>query len=92
VGREVAHEAIKEHAIAVALAMREKGQGENDLFDRLAGDSRLRLSRAEIDTLVADPAAFAGAASAQVQAVTARIAEVAAKNAAAARYTPAPIL
>src|SRR6185369_8177782 len=41
VGREVAHEVVKEHAVAVALAMREKGAGENDLFDRLAADERL---------------------------------------------------
>ncbi len=92
VGREVAHEAIKEHAVAVALAMREKGQGDNDLFDRLAGDSRLRLSRAEIDALVADPAAFTGAASAQVRAVADRVAAVVARHPDAGTYTPAPIL
>jgi adenylosuccinate lyase len=92
VGRETAHEVIKEHAVAVALAMREKGQAENDLYDRLAGDSRLRLTRAEIDSLVADPAAFTGAASAQVRAVVNRIAEVVAHHPAAAAYTPAPIL
>src|SRR5436309_5955342 len=40
VGREVAHEAIKEHAVAVALAMREKGAPDNDLFDRLGADGR----------------------------------------------------
>ena len=54
---------IKEHAVAVALAMREKGAADNDLFDRLAADGRLGLSRAEIDALVADRAAFVGAAS-----------------------------
>jgi adenylosuccinate lyase len=92
VGRETAHEAIKEHAIAVALAMREKGQTENDLFDRLAGDSRLRLSRAEIDALVADPATFTGAASAQVRAVTDRIAALVARHPDAGVYSPAPIV
>ncbi|MDN5857411.1 MAG: adenylosuccinate lyase, partial [Pseudonocardia sp.] len=34
VGRETAHEVIKEHAVAVALAMREKGQADNDLLAR----------------------------------------------------------
>ncbi|GGN80694.1 adenylosuccinate lyase [Actinoplanes lobatus] len=92
VGREVAHEVIKEHSVAVALAMREKGAAVNDLFDRLAADERLRLSRAEIDTLVADRAAFVGAAPAQVQAVAARIAEIVAQNPQAAGYAPAPIL
>ena len=76
VGREQAHEAIKEHAVAVALAMREQGATGNDLFDRLAADARLGLSRAELDALVADPLAFTGAAGAQVAAVVARVEEV----------------
>ncbi|HEY6594404.1 MAG TPA: adenylosuccinate lyase [Asanoa sp.] len=92
VGREVAHEVIKEHAVAVALAMREKGIADNDLFDRLAADGRLGLTRAEIDQLVADPAAFVGAASAQVTAVARRIAAVVDQHPEAATYTPAPIL
>ena len=36
VGRETAHAAIKEHAVDVALEMREQGRAENDLLDRLA--------------------------------------------------------
>ena len=43
-GREAAHEIIKENAVAVALAMREKG-AEPDLLDRLAADRRLPLDR-----------------------------------------------
>jgi adenylosuccinate lyase len=92
VGREVAHEVIKEHAVAVALAMREKGAVDNDLFDRLAADGRLGLSRAEIDALVADPRAFVGAAPAQVRAVAERVAAVVATHPRAAGYDPAPIL
>jgi len=45
VGRETAHEAIKEHAVAVALAMREQGL-EPDLLDRLAADDRLPAGEA----------------------------------------------
>jgi adenylosuccinate lyase len=92
VGRETAHEVIREHAVAVALAMREKGAAENDLFDRLAADGRLRLGRAEIDALVADPAAFVGSAPAQVEAVVTRVARVLEAHAVAAAYVPAPIL
>jgi adenylosuccinate lyase len=92
VGREVAHEVIKEHAVAVALAMREKGAAQNDLFDRLAADPRLSLSRGEIDALVADGSAFVGAAGAQVRAVADRVAAVVALHPGAASYTPAPIL
>lgn len=91
VGRETAHEAIKEHAVAVALAMR-AGTGENDLFDRLAADGRLGLSRAEIDALVADPAAFTGAAGSQVDAVVAAVDAVVSRHPEAAGYTPDPIL
>jgi len=92
VGREAAHEVIKEHAVAVALAMREQGTADNDLFDRLAADGRLRLSRSEIDALVADRAAFVGAAPAQVAAIADRVAAIVAEHPDAAKYTPAPIL
>ncbi|MEV4535427.1 adenylosuccinate lyase [Asanoa sp. NPDC049518] len=92
VGRETAHEVIKENAVAVALEMREKGTGDNDLFDRLAADGRLGLSRGEIDALVADRAAFVGAAGAQVAAVAEKIAEVVRQYPSAAAYSPRPIL
>jgi adenylosuccinate lyase len=92
VGREAAHEVIKQHAVAVALAMREKGAADNDLFDRLAADDRLGLSRTEIDTLVADRSAFVGAADNQVRAVAGRVAAIVAEHPQATRYVPAPIL
>ncbi len=92
VGRETAHAAIKEHALAVALAMRETGADGNDLLDRLAADPRLGLDRAELEELVADPARFTGAASAQVAAVVSRVAAAAAEHPQAAAYSPAPIL
>ena len=43
-GREAAHKAIKENAVAVALALRESGRSDNDLFERLAEDQRLGLT------------------------------------------------
>jgi adenylosuccinate lyase len=92
VGREVAHEAIKEHAVAVALAMRERGAAGNDLFDRLAADPRLGLSRADIDALVSDPRDFTGMASAQVRAVADRVAAIVALHPDAKTYAPAAIL
>ena len=76
VGRETAHEVIKEHAVAVALAMREKGQADNDLLDRLAADERLPLDRAALDGLLSDRLAFTGLAGAQVAAVLEQIAAV----------------
>jgi adenylosuccinate lyase len=92
VGRETAHEVIAGHAVAVARAMREKGVTENDLVERLAGDPRLRLSRAEIDAVLTDRSAFAGAAGAQVRAVVDRIAAVVELHPDAAAYRPASIL
>jgi adenylosuccinate lyase len=92
VGRETAHEAIKEHAVAVVREMREHGTVDNDLFDRLAGDDRLGLRRTDIDALVADPASFAGTASRQVQAIAERVSAVVAAHPDASAYTPQPIL
>ncbi|KRF02564.1 adenylosuccinate lyase [Nocardioides sp. Soil777] len=91
VGREVGHEAIKEAAVGVALDMRQ-GQAENDVFDRLAADERLGMTREEIDGLVAEPIEFTGAAVAQTRAVVARVEVLAAAHPAAAAYTPGAIL
>ena len=92
VGREVAHEAIKDHAVATALQMREKGSEGNDLFEQLAHDDRLDLSRAELSALLSDPLDFTGAARDQVRRVVARIEAVAATHPQAAAYTPGDIL
>jgi adenylosuccinate lyase len=91
VGRETAHEAIKEHAVAVALAMRE-GSHDNDLLDRLAGDSRLPLTRDQLDALIAEPMEFTGAAREQVVRVADRVQAIAEAHPAAAAYSPGSIL
>jgi adenylosuccinate lyase len=91
VGRETAHEVIKEHAVGVALAMREKGQAENDLIARLEADERLGLASGALDVR-ADPLSFTGAATAQVAAVVTRVAEITEAHPEAAAYTPGPIL
>jgi adenylosuccinate lyase len=91
-GREQAHEAIKEHAVRVALDMREQGAAENDLLARLAADPRLGLDEATLEGLLADPLAFTGAAQAQVQAVIAAVDSAVATEPGAAAYQPAPIL
>ncbi len=91
VGREQAHEAIKEHAVAVALEMR-AGRTDNDLFDRLAADPRLGLDRAAIEALVAEPIEFTGAARDQVATVVRRVREVVATDPGAEAYQPGDIL
>ncbi|MGH3800502.1 MAG: adenylosuccinate lyase [Pseudonocardiaceae bacterium] len=91
VGRETAHEVIREHAVAVAQAMRANGAG-NDLVDRLAADGRLPLDRADLDALLADRLPFTGAAAGQIATVVAEVASVVARYPEAATYHPAPIL
>ncbi|HNF04624.1 MAG TPA: adenylosuccinate lyase [Mycobacterium sp.] len=90
-GREAAHEVIKEHAVAVALAMRERG-AEPDLLDRLAADPRLPLDRAALDEALADKAAFIGSAGEQVDQVVAAVNELVSAYPDAAKYTPGAIL
>jgi adenylosuccinate lyase len=92
VGRETAHEVIREHAVAVALRMREEGAESNDLLDRLGADPRLQLAPGEVAALVADPASFTGAASAQVAEVVRRVEEVAKAHPEAVGYAPAGIV
>jgi adenylosuccinate lyase len=90
VGRETAHEAIKEHAVAVALAMREGA--DNDLIDRLVADDRLSLSRADLDAAIANPLDLVGLAPSQVHAFVAAVDQLAAEDPAAAAYRPGDIL
>ncbi|MFL6143394.1 MAG: adenylosuccinate lyase [Labedaea sp.] len=92
VGRESAHEAIKEHAVGVALAMREEGAEHNDLLDRLAADQRIPLDRGQLDELLADRLRFTGVAGEQVAAVVKRVFDVLARFGEEAGYSPAPIL
>lgn len=91
VGREEAHEVIKEHAVATALTMREKG-AEPDLLGLLADDSRLPLDRAALEAALADRASFTGAAADQVDRVVAEVEALAAEYPDAAVYSPGAIL
>src|SRR5262245_19340817 len=92
VGRETAHAAIKEHAVAAALTMRERGAGGATLLDRLAADPRLKLSRNQLDAALAEPLSFTGAATDQVATVVRRIQEVTKRYPKAATYEPEAIL
>ena len=93
VGRETAHEVIKGHAVNMALDMRgEAGGGGRELIVRLAADERLGLAPDELATVLGSPLEFTGAARAQVAAVVAEVARLAADNPDAAGYAPEPIL
>ena len=90
VGREVAHEAIKEHAVAAALGLREGKP--NNLLELLAADSRLGLSAQEISELIAVPLEFSGAARSQVAHILEQIESVSSIYPDAAVYSPGAIL
>ncbi len=91
VGREQAHEAIKAHAVAVALARRDGADG-NDLVDRLAGDDRLGLDRATLAGVLDDRLGFVGTAPHQVETFARQVEAVVADHGDAATYQPEPIL
>ena len=90
VGREVAHEAIKEHAIAAALGMREGKP--NNFLDAMASDQRIPFERAELDALIGNPIEFTGDARQQVARVVNRIEAITSAHPAAAQYKPSSIL
>jgi adenylosuccinate lyase len=92
VGRETAHEVISEHAIAVALEMRETGRSDNDLLDRLAADPRLGVSRAELDAALAAPIELTGTAGHQVATLVEQIQQIAVAHPLAAAYQPGAVL
>jgi adenylosuccinate lyase len=86
VGRELAHEVIKEHAVKAALAMREGNP--NSLLDDLAQDKRLPFDGSELDKLISKPIEFTGEAREQITRVVTRINAVVSSNSAAAQYAP----
>ena len=89
VGREVAHEVIKEHAVAAALGMREGKQ--NNFLDAIAQDNRIPFNRAALDALIGNPLEFTGDARQQVARVVSRIEAISSAHPAAAQYKPGSI-
>jgi adenylosuccinate lyase len=89
VGREVAHEVIKEHAVAAALAMREGKP--NTMFAAIAADARMPLDEGALAALISDPIEFTGDARQQVARVVNRIEAITSAHPAAAQYKPGAI-
>jgi len=92
VGREQAHEVIKEHAVAAALRLREDGAEGNDLIKRLAADPRLGLAPDELAGVLANPIDFVGRAPEQVASFVATVSALVSADPAAAGYRPGDIL
>jgi adenylosuccinate lyase len=78
-GREEAHELVKEHAVSAALDRREMS-GAPGLVDRLADDERIPLDRGDIEALLANPAEFTGTAIDQVRRIVSRVDAIVARH------------
>ncbi len=89
-GRETTHEAIKEHALAAAKALR--SGGDADLLSRLAGDKRLGLGKKALVAILSENARFVGAAPHQVDAFVDDVKPLARKHKGAADYRPGRLL
>ena len=89
VGREVAHEVIKEHAVAAALGIR--AGKPNVMIQAIADDSRIPLKLEDLNVLLATPLEFTGDAKGQTQRVVSRIDAITSAHAAAAQYRPGQI-
>ena len=90
VGREAAHEAIKEHAVAVALAMRAGRRQRPDRPARRRCASRARPLA--IDDAIAKPLDFVGRPPARSHAFVALVEWHVAQDPVAAAYRPGDIL
>ncbi len=91
-GREEAHEVIKEHAVSVSNDLRNGAISRNDLLDRLGADTRLPLSREEIQQIYDDNAGDTGMAADQVEGFVALVGEIAQIYPDGVGYTPGAIL
>ncbi len=89
VGREVAHEVIKEHAIKAALDIR--AGKPNMMIDAIAEDSRIPLDKSALLALLAKPLEFTGDALGQVKRVVGRIDAITAAHPEASKYRPGSI-
>ena len=91
VGRETAHLAIKENALAAAKAIR-TGQGESDLVVLLAADNRLGLTEKALRAILSDSKRFVGAAPQQVDTFVTTVKTATRKVKGASTYEPGKLL
>ena len=90
-GRESAHEAIKQHALAAAKALR-SGDGDADLLSRLAGDKRIGLGKKALQSILSENARFVGGAPHQVDAFLSEVKPLGRKHRGATDYKPGRLL
>jgi adenylosuccinate lyase len=92
VGRETAHKAIKEHAVATVNDLRTGKIDRNDLISRLVNDKRLGLSKGTLEGILAKGDRESGAAKAQIAAFAKAVKALEAASPEAAAYGPGSIL
>ncbi len=92
VGREVAHEAIKENAVAAVKALRSGEQVENDFVERLAKDERIGMSREDLNSILEAGRSRTGAAKAQIDGFVANVKKLCEAYPDAEAYEPGAIL
>jgi adenylosuccinate lyase len=88
-GREDAHEYLKEVSQKVAIDIR-NGK-ETSLIEAIAGDARIPLDRSDVEKLISSPLEFAGLAQEQCDAVIAKISAITKAHPEAASYQPSAI-
>ena len=91
IGRETAHEVIKEHAIAAAQAYRNGESDRNDMVKRLADDGSLGMNESELRACLDEGKANAGAVQSQIDAFILEVSEIT-KIEGADTYQPGSIL
>lgn len=91
-GRETAHEAIKEHALAAGSEIREGRPGEAKLTERLAADERIPLDLEQLNKLLSQSDRFVGAAAKQVDTFRRETAKWVKRFPAAAKVKPGSML
>ena len=91
-GREDAHSAIKQHAVATVKELREGEIKENDLASRLAADDRIGLKFEVIEDLIKKGQERIGAAHSQVDYFLGRAESWAKRYPNAVEYKPPSIL
>ncbi len=91
-GREAAHEAIKENALAASAEIREGRPSEAKLAERLAQDERIPLDSKALGALLAQSSRFTGAAPRQVDQFRKTVAKWTKRFPAAAKVKPGSLL
>ena len=92
VGRETAHEAIKEHAVATVHDLRNGKASTNNLLERLEADERLPLDQAQLAAILEQGRSNVGQARVQIKHFGKAITDLSSAHPGAADYSPGSIL